>query len=129
LAYGYAFEVEEDIKNFKTFQNNYIFILNWNSQKDRTSDVGLNQFAHMTTAEFSAHISCLNGAFSKGSVDTTPVPEVALNAPTTVDWRQKGAVTPVKNQGNCGSCWAFSSTGSLEGLNFIKNGNLLSFSE
>jgi C1A family cysteine protease len=49
--------------------------------------------------------------------------------PTEVDWVSAGAVTPVKNQGSCGSCWSFSTTGALEGAYEIKYGNLVSFSE
>jgi C1A family cysteine protease len=55
-----------------------------------------------------------------------------LNAtanPASVDWRKQTAVTPVKDQQQCGSCWAFSTTGSIEGAYAIKNKKLLSFSE
>jgi len=51
------------------------------------------------------------------------------NTPTSVNWVTAGAVTPVKDQGQCGSCWSFSTTGSLEGAHFNATGELLSFSE
>ena len=52
-----------------------------------------------------------------------------LKIPTSVDWRTQGYVTPMKDQGDCGGCWAFSATGSLEGQYFKTNGKLLSFSD
>jgi C1A family cysteine protease len=98
------------------------------SNKKNSWKSGLNQFADMTVEEFKIKFTGLRPEAKKvRQVSATPVEK--RKAPSSVDWRAKGAVTPIKNQGQCGSCWAFSTTGSLEGLNFIKHGALLSFSE
>lgn len=62
---------------------------------------------------------------------TTPTNTTNTNGTSTnsIDWRIKGAVTSVKNQGSCGSCWAFSSSAQMESFNFIKNGKLVEFSQ
>nr|ACF48469.1 cathepsin L [Triatoma brasiliensis] len=88
----------------------------------------MNHFGDLMVHEFKA---LMNGF--KMSPDTKRNGELYFpsnsNLPKTVDWRQKGAVTPVKDQGQCGSCWSFSATGSLEGQVFLKTGKLVSLSE
>jgi len=91
-----------------------------------TWHMGVNQFSDMTGKEFKTYVS---RPFNRTRAMNVEVLDesVTLDA---VDWVSKGAVTPVKNQGQCGSCWAFSTTGSTEGRDFIANaGTLQSLSE
>jgi KDEL-tailed cysteine endopeptidase len=115
-------------KKFAVFKDNVDFINDHNANHAETLGytVGINQFADLTLNEFRNQFLGLN-ALSKPKFETVHLDESATAS--SIDWTTKGAVTPVKNQAQCGSCWAFSTTGSLEGANFIKNGKLLSFSE
>jgi cathepsin L len=98
-----------------------------NNNKKVSLQLGLNKFADLTSVEFKQqYLRTLPKNTKNAKKNLVKLPKATS---TSADWVMAGAVTAVKDQAQCGSCWAFSTTGALEGLNFITNGYLESYSE
>ncbi|KAG8201784.1 hypothetical protein JTE90_027268 [Oedothorax gibbosus] len=114
---------------FLVFQENLKKIKFLNDHERGTARYGTTKFADLTDVEFKAHALGLRPDL-KDENDFTPraeIPNVPL--PDSFDWRDKKVVSEVKNQAQCGSCWAFSTTGNIEGQWAIKGKGLVSLSE
>jgi hypothetical protein len=124
-TYQKAYEASEEIfHRLDVFSRNVHRIRTHNSQANHSYDLGINQFADMTEEEW-----------SKAAKGFVPMPEQletfeseGLQAPAAWDWRNNGAVTAMKQQGNCGSCWAFATMAAIEGLKAIRGGGLVDLS-
>ena len=127
LVHGksYVTPIEEE-NRFNAWSANYDWVQKHNTISENTYTVGMTVFADLANEEFKTH---KGGCTFTNTVQGTQAFHESTVAATSIDWRTKGAVTPVKNEGSCGSCWSFSTTGSLEGLHAINDGSLLSFSE
>ena len=122
--------LDELEKRFNIFQSNFFNIISHNSDSTQNFTMGVNQFTDLTADEFRTkfiggsdrHAVGSYGCSLFSSSDTSSIP-------LSIDWRQKNSVTSVKDQGQCGSCWAFSSTGAVEGAWAISKGQLIDLSE
>ncbi|XP_047094510.1 senescence-specific cysteine protease SAG39-like [Lolium rigidum] len=129
--YGRVYkDAAEKAHRFDVFNDNVRFIESFNTQ-NRKFSLGINQFADLTNDEFRA--TKTNKGFIPNKVKASMgfrYENINLDAlPAIMDWRTKGAVTPIKNQGQCGSCWAFSAVAATEGIVKLSTGKLVSLSE
>jgi len=113
---------DEFAVKYSTFKSNLDFVSKHNSEAAGFT-VAMNEFGDLTAKEFASIYNGVKYVHNPDKKVELPA-ELKFDVsalPTTVDWVTKGAVTGVKNQGQCGSCWSFSTTGSVEGQHFIKN--------
>lgn len=111
---------------YQKWQSNHKFIEEVNG-KNLSYVLGHNQFSGMDSEDFRQYLGYSGIPMER--VFNKPDYELDITLSEEVDWVKKGAVTDVKDQGQCGSCWSFSTTGALEGAYFVKYGNLETFSE
>jgi len=116
--------IETFNKRFEIFRDNMKYIEEMNIL-GKNITLGETQFSDLTEDEFKK-LQMTNVFFSR-TCNTYSYTE--SNIPASIDWRERNAVTPVKDQGQCGSCWSFSATGAMEGAWAIKSGELVSLSE
>ncbi|KAF8406484.1 hypothetical protein HHK36_008573 [Tetracentron sinense] len=121
---------EEKLFRLRVFEDNLAFVTHHNNMDNSTYTLSLNAFADLTHHEFKSSRLGLSKSASKHRASWMPQEPVLLgDIPSSIDWRKEGAVTKVKDQGNCGACWSFSATGAMEGINKILTGSLVSLSE
>ncbi|XP_060196260.1 probable cysteine protease RD19C [Lycium barbarum] len=122
----YATQEEHDHR-FKVFSAN-LRRARRHQLLDPSAEHGVTKFSDLTPSEFRRTYLGLYKPKPKLNAEKAPILPTS-DLPSDFDWREKGAVTGVKNQGSCGSCWSFSTTGAVEGAHFLATGELVSLSE
>jgi KDEL-tailed cysteine endopeptidase len=118
--------VDELEYRLSVFRENLHFVVTHNMLPGQNFTLGINQFADLTEAEFREQFS---RPLQVGSYGCKSYSSGASSAPASIDWRQKGAVTSVKDQQQCGSCWTFATSACAEGAWAISTGKLIDLSE
>ncbi|CAO1330996.1 unnamed protein product [Diamesa serratosioi] len=123
---------KEELARLEIYLNNRNEIVKHNQKyanKEVSYLMGTNSFSDLTSEEFLEMMTVSNLNVSEIQYGSTFIGAANVKLPTSVDWRIKGAVTPVKDQEGCLSSWTFSTTGALEGQHFRKTNKIVSLSE
>jgi len=126
--YNKAYEHESFFAKYNTFKANLEAITKHN-EGNHSYTMGVNEFADLNTDEFREQYLGLNYINKEFSRSKNEGHLNVISIPDELNWIEKGAVMPIKNQGQCGSCWAFSAVASIEGSLAINSGKLTGLSE
>ena len=118
---------DQYLKAYDIFEENYVHVKNMNYKLD-SFQLKINEFGDMDPYDFHLNKKGLYNSSTRRTSSCDSFYSTNISLPDSIDWRTS-AVTPVKNQGQCGSCWSFSATGAMEGAWAIETGELLTLSE
>ena len=118
--------INEFLARYEVFRRNVVATF---KEENKLYQTGITKFSDLTQQEFARTYLNLNYDAMAMANFNPHIVKVTNAAPASWDWREKGYVSPVKNQGSCGSCWAFATVANLEGLYYKKKGVMKTFSE
>ena len=124
--YQKSYNTEDEYNYRRSIFESNVDKINRENAKGHSYTLGVNQFADLTLDEFRSRLGYIP---MKEHNDLSVNGPVVPKSDETIDWQKKGAVNPPRDQGACGSCWAFSAVAALEGAYFLENEKLVKFSE